>query len=146
MVQVETVGTDPELAQCASENLDFLDWWNKSWFGQTELQSELVQTNGYIAPPLDGVWITAPYLHNASIPDLQSLLYSPSRPTYWKRDFSMPEYDYQTVGWKYETVEQGGETNIYDTTQPGYGNGGHLYGNILTEDERAALIEYLKTL
>ena len=32
--------------------------------------------DGYIAPPLDGIWITAPYLHNGSVPDLETLLNS----------------------------------------------------------------------
>jgi hypothetical protein len=35
---------------------------------------------------------------------------------------------------------------VYDTTQPGRGNGGHLFGDELSEDERMAIIEYLKTL
>lgn len=38
------------------------------------------------------------------------------------------------------------QARIYDTTLPGYGNGGHLFSDTLTEDERAALLEYLKTL
>jgi hypothetical protein len=35
---------------------------------------------------------------------------------------------------------------VYDTTQPGRSNAGHTFGDDLTEDERRALIEYLKTL
>ena len=35
---------------------------------------------------------------------------------------------------------------IYDTTQPGYGNGGHTFGDRLSAAERVAVIEYLKTL
>ena len=35
---------------------------------------------------------------------------------------------------------------IYDTTQPGCGNGGHNFGDDLSEEERMAVIEYLKTL
>jgi hypothetical protein len=35
---------------------------------------------------------------------------------------------------------------VYDTARPGQGNGGHTYGDDLTEDERLAVIEYLKTL
>ena len=33
-----------------------------------------------------------------------------------------------------------------DTSLPGAGNGGHLFGDALSGDDRAALIEYLKTL
>jgi len=35
---------------------------------------------------------------------------------------------------------------VYDTSKPGRGNGGHTYGEKLTEKERAEVIEYLKTL
>jgi len=35
---------------------------------------------------------------------------------------------------------------IYDTTQPGRGNQGHTFGDDLTEEQRWAVIEYLKTL
>jgi len=35
---------------------------------------------------------------------------------------------------------------VYDTTQPGRGNGGHPFGDKLSEQERMAVIEYLKTL
>jgi hypothetical protein len=35
---------------------------------------------------------------------------------------------------------------VYDTTQPGRGNGGHTFGDKLTEEERMAVIEYLNTL
>ena len=34
----------------------------------------------------------------------------------------------------------------YDTTLPGYGNGGHTYGDHLSEEQRGAVLEYLKTL
>ncbi len=35
---------------------------------------------------------------------------------------------------------------IYDTTQLGYGNGGHVYGDDLSVEDRRAVLEYLKTL
>jgi hypothetical protein len=34
----------------------------------------------------------------------------------------------------------------YNTNLPGYSNKGHTYGDSLKDDERKALIEYLKTL
>jgi hypothetical protein len=39
-----------------------------------------------------------------------------------------------------------GATTVYNTTIPGYGNYGHTYGDRLSEQERKAIIEYLKTL
>jgi len=101
---------------------------------------------GYIAPPLDGIWVTAPYLHNGSVPTLEALLNSDLRPKYWSRDFDKPEYDYQKLGWKYTKEEKPGGKTVYNTDLPGYGNYGHNYGDKLKEKERKAIIEYLKTL
>jgi hypothetical protein len=51
------------------------------------------------------------------------------------------------VGWKYWVKEvPGNKKNIYNTDKPGYGNYGHYFGDMLTEKERKAVIEYLKTL
>jgi len=50
------------------------------------------------------------------------------------------------MGWKYEQKTKGGNKKTYDTTLPGYGNQGHIYGDDFTEEERTAVIEYLKTL
>jgi hypothetical protein len=36
--------------------------------------------------------------------------------------------------------------HLYDTTLPGYGNGGHTFGDALSDADRKAVIEYLKTL
>jgi hypothetical protein len=36
--------------------------------------------------------------------------------------------------------------HLYDTRLPGNGNGGHLYGTDLSDPEKGALIEFLKTL
>lgn len=102
--------------------------------------------NGYIAPPLDGIWITAPYLHNGSVPTLEALLNSKLRPAYWSRDFNNPQYDYEQMGWKYSREAGPRGTEVYNTTLPGYGNYGHTFGDRLTDKERKAVIEYLKTL
>ena len=37
-------------------------------------------------------------------------------------------------------------TRVYDTAETGYGNAGHTFGDDLEDDQRAALLEYLKTL
>ncbi len=124
-----------------------VNWFNNSWFANgDDHPARLVLFGGYIAPPLDGVWCTAPYLHNGSVPTLHAMLNSSERPTYWKRDFKKPVYDYINIGWEYEKLEKPGGTTVYNTTLPGYGNFGHTFGDKLTERERMALIEYLKTL
>ncbi|HMF71081.1 MAG TPA: hypothetical protein VK616_06380 [Flavitalea sp.] len=124
----------------------FVDWFNKSWFSTGDHPARLEPYNGYIAPPLDGIWATAPYLHNGSVPTLAGLLNSTKRPRYWSRDFDNPVYDYTTLGWIYKTYDKPGEKNSYNTDIPGYGNYGHYYGDRLNDEERKAVLEYLKTL
>ena len=99
-----------------------------------------------MAPPLDGIWITAPYLHNGSVPTLDALLNSKSRPKYWTRDFDKPVYDYELIGWKYREETRPSGSATYNTELPGYGNYGHYFGDALSEADRKAVIEYLKTL
>ena len=148
LVSIDEVGTDPYLVSSNFAYSYFVDWYNTSWFSKGENRAYLKAENGYMAPPLDGIWATAPYLHNGSIPTLEDLLNSSQRPEKWKRSFGTgaSEYDNEKVGWKYSIESISGSSSIYDTTLPGYGNQGHTYGDDLTEDERMDLVEYLKTL
>ena len=146
LIPAPVIQTDSLLSTSNYYNAQFVDWFNKSWFTKGEYPARLEPFNGYIAPPLDGIWITAPYLHNASIPTLEALLNSKARPTFWSRNFQKAEYDFDQIGWKYEVHSKGEKRNIYNTTLPGYSNSGHYYGDRLSSDERKAVIEYLKTL
>ncbi len=148
LVSVDEVGTDPHLVSSNFAYSYFVDWYNTSWFSKGENRAYLKAENGYMAPPLDGIWATAPYLHNGSIPTLEDLLNSSQRPEKWKRSFgtSASEYDNEKVGWKYTVESISGSSLIYDTTLKGYGNEGHTYADDLTEEDRKDLIEYLKTL
>jgi mono/diheme cytochrome c family protein len=139
------IRTDSALYTSNFSRPKFIEWFDKSWFTQGENAASLVPFKGYIAPPLDGVWITSPYLHNGSVPTLEGVLNSKVRPTYWSRNFEKPEYDYDKVGWKYVTSNQPVK-GAYNTTLIGYGNGGHNFGDKLSDQERKAVIEYLKTL
>lgn len=145
LIPESMIGTDSLLYKSNYQSPQFIEWFNSSWFAQGDHPARLEPFDGYIAPPLDGIWITAPYLHNGSVPTLEAVLNSRERPTYWSRDFDHPEYDYSRVGWKY-TVDTAGRKQVYNTTLPGYGNYGHTFGDRLTEAERKAVIEYLKTL
>lgn len=154
VVELDKVGTDPLLAEKAFNEADrFIRWFNRSWYAGDGIATA-APAPGYIAPPLDGVWATAPYLHNGSVPSLAALLDSSTRPAYWRHASKGGEYDPKAVGWAYEALSGGKETamswderkRIYDTTRPGYGNQGHTFGDELSPQERAALIEYLKTL
>ncbi|AGA34075.1 hypothetical protein TVNIR_2432 [Thioalkalivibrio nitratireducens DSM 14787] len=151
IVDLETVGTDPAYARQAVEADRFLSWFNGSFYGQG---AEAKPALGYVAPPLDGVWATAPYLHNGSVPSITALFDSDSRPTFWRLQTDPPVYDPKTLGWRYQELPHGKDgaadpkeaKAIYDTTRHGYGNAGHRFGDSLDPDERRALIEYLKTL
>jgi hypothetical protein len=147
LIPENIIKTDSLLFKSNYQNAKFIDWFNKSWYATGEHPAKLQPFSGYVAPPLDGVWITAPYLHNASVPTLEALLNSKLRPRYWERDFKNPEYDYEKVGWKYK-VKDKSENNkkVYDTDKPGYGNHGHYFGDDLADAERKAVIEYLKIL
>jgi len=146
LVKHNLIQTDPHLATSAFAYEDFGGWYNNSWFSRGENPAYVVASDGYIAPPLDGIWATAPYLHNGSVPTLDVLLDSDSRPTYWDKRLSSDTYDLNRVGMDY--IEQDSKTSsyTYDTTKKGYGNQGHYFADHLSDKQRSRLIEYLKTL
>jgi mono/diheme cytochrome c family protein len=146
LIPESIIGTDSFLYKSNYQSPQFVEWFNSSWFAQGDHPARLEPFNGYIAPPLDGIWITAPYLHNGSVPTLEAVLNSRLRPKYWSRDFNHPQYDYVNVGWKYTTEPAPRGTAVYNTGLPGYGNYGHTFGDRLSDRERKAVIEYLKTL
>lgn len=140
------IQTDSLLYSSNYSSPQYVGWFNRSWFTKGDHPAQLVPFRGYIAPPLDGIWITAPYLHNGSVPTLEGLLNSRLRPTYWSRNFEQPAYNYDSPGWVFQTEQKATNTSTYNTTLPGYGNGGHTFGDALSASQRKALIEYLKTL
>lgn len=146
LVDLNRVGTDPVLAQSNFAYTDFIDWYNTSWFSKAPYAASMVPSDGYIAPPLDGVWATAPYLHNGSVPDLATLLDSSTRPTYWRRTLDSDDYNMDNIGWNYSVETSNTDKQTYDTTLLGYGNEGHNFGDGLSDEERSDLIEYLKSL
>jgi len=94
----------------------------------------------YKARPLNGIWATAPFLHNGSVPTLYDLLLRASdRPQ--KFFTGLREFDPSKVGF----VSDRGPFE-FDTSLPGNRNTGHEYGASLSDSERAALLDYLKTL
>ena len=146
LIPQSIIKTDSFLYSANYSNPQFINWFNSSWFSSGDHPAKLDPFQGYISPPLDGVWITAPYLHNGSVPTIEAVLNSSIRPAYWSRDFNNPQYDYEKLGWKFSVHEQAADKSVYNTTLPGYGNYGHYFGDILTDSERKAVIEYLKTL
>jgi hypothetical protein len=102
-------------------------------------------TRMYMARKLNGIWATAPYLHNGSVPTLYHMLHPDERPA---RFFvGNREYDAAKVGYQSETAGANGNIWTYDTTKPGNSNSGHSgaqFGTTLAEDQKAELLEYLK--
>jgi len=151
-VALDEVGTDPALAQqeSSARAAAFNTWYDASWYGTAGPLARIQPKLGYVAPPLDGVWATAPFLHNGSVPNLDALLDSSKRPLYWTRNYSSSAFDEVAVGIRYSNVDRITDdydpNNVYDTTLPGQAADGHTYGDTLSDTERAALIEYIKTL
>lgn len=99
------------------------------------------ETGKYLARRLDGVWVTAPYLHNGSVPTLYDLLLPPaSRPATFP--LGHREYDLEKVGYRTDVVNP---VFVFDVTGDGNSNAGHELGTQLSESERWDLVEFLKT-
>jgi len=181
--------------------------------GQKRLRGD--REMGYLAQPLYGVWASAPYFHNGSVPNVWEVLKPADRKPIWRR-VSAPRlegaegevvmgfdtdldraFDPQKLGWKYDeipcvnlppmvkpgfncstkniyvtpwpqrlleglygsltgawnvdfpyirTTENMENRKIYNTHMYSQGNEGHEFTSVLTDAERTAIIEYLKTL
>jgi hypothetical protein len=103
------------------------------------------KTDGYANHPLDGIWARAPYLHNGSVPTLRDLLEPPERrPVVFYRGYDV--YDRERVGFVSSVPEERGrEFFRFDTAVPGNSNAGHVYGTTLSDDDKRAIVEYMKT-
>jgi len=218
------IGTDPQRVD--GNDQEVAQTFEKDWFGYPEqagtdndcgdqnldrIRGD--RENGYLAPPLYGVWATAPYFHNGSVPNAWEVLKSSDRKPLWRRQSAPNDtgldvvtgfdpsfqraYDKQKLGWKYEEIAcdvagampfvacdptdpnanplldqvlsaiyaNGGlawnvpnllqipltnaqveQRKIYSTKVYSQSNAGHDFADALTDQERRALIEYLKTL
>jgi hypothetical protein len=160
IIPLDEIGTDRRRLEGLTK--DFRDAYEKSWFGQekvpgTEGGYPIVEPVGYQAPPLDGIWATAPYLHNGSVPTLYGVLNSKARPAIFTRSYrtAMEDYNAREVGWKVQVLKEAPDPatltplefrKIYDTSKSGRSNRGHTYGDDLSDEDRWAIIEYLKTI
>ena len=116
-----------------------------SFYQQADSSEGLV----YKSRPLDGIWATAPYLHNGSVPNLAQLLL-PAKDRVDHFYLGSREFDPTKVGLESERNFEGAfEYRVKDAAGkaiPGNSNAGHEYGTVLGAEERAALVEYMKTL
>ncbi|MFM8414086.1 MAG: cytochrome c [Planctomycetota bacterium] len=129
---------------------------NESWFGRYGADAESLRDRaepvGYVAPPLDGVWASAPYFHNGSVPTLWHVLHPAARPVVWRR--TATGYDDARVGLEIEEFAElpaeklrpSERRRYFDTRKPGKSAAGHDFADVLDDDEKRALLEYLKTL
>ncbi|GAB4562408.1 MAG: di-heme-cytochrome C peroxidase [Haliangiales bacterium] len=118
--------------------------------------------SGYKARPMNGVWATAPYLHNGSVPNLYELLLPVAQRS---ATFTLGsrEYDPVRVGYALDQPTSASDYTpfVFDVSLKGNSNAGHLYGTCmpdqtdpcnrrwgraLTDEERWQIVEYMKTL
>jgi hypothetical protein len=143
--------------------------WQRVFEGK---RPNCLQANqGYKARPLNGIWATAPFLHNGSIATLYDLLSTEEeRPVFVElgeqkfdavhvaivQGKSIKAFNQKQKNRPFKTVDDYKEGRfILDTGQSGNHNTGHLFdeqkgksvtGRKLSEDEKMQLIAYLKTL
>ncbi|MFC4765643.1 c-type cytochrome [Dyella koreensis] len=209
---IDIINTDP--ARLNANTQAVRGQFQNSFFGYEGQAGCVDEYNavGYLAQPLYGIWASAPYFHNGSVPTVWSVLKSSDRPLFWRR-LSKPAqvgvvmgfdtdlaraYDLVKLGWKYDNLScsaislipylqcnpgdpyatpliesllsilfangslawniLGGlqapsftnmdieNRKIYNTRMYSQSNTGHEFTDVLTDAERTAIIEYLKTL
>ncbi|HEY0075640.1 MAG TPA: di-heme-cytochrome C peroxidase [Abditibacteriaceae bacterium] len=110
----------------------------------------------YKGRPLDGIWATAPYLHNGSVPTLEDL-FKPAKDRPKGFHVGSNKFDPKKVG-----LDTNASSNFYFNTKlDGNSNTGHegrwkgtlngqshtfVYGTDIPADQKRAILEYLKTL
>jgi hypothetical protein len=228
---LDIIGTDPERVNANNDEVQ--EAGTTSFFAYPESPEYCGPQNhpdhrgdrapGYLAPPLYGVWASAPYFHNGSVPTVEEVLNPSARQQIWRR-VSKPApseqagclgcsaimgydtdlvraYDRDNLGWRYDPIPcqvesatnpsvtpyvncnpspedqedplaeqilaqfysgvllgwnlvsvppltdvQMEDRKNYNTRMFAQGNEGHEFTAVLTDAERRAIIEYLKTL
>jgi hypothetical protein len=149
------VGTDRARLEVVSDK--FIDAFNRS---PIATEGSLVRSRGYAATPLTGVWANYPYLHNGSVPTLYHLLGPPSERPKIFHVMAAGKFDrtrvgqvlyadpaHRRLGDEILLRRFGDNRDWFNTRRPGSGNEGHdFWSRIRTDDNRRAIVEYLKTL
>lgn len=150
IIPIGDVATDPVRLQALTAT--HRQWMKDGWMSDYGNHPVIIEPAGYVAPPLVGIWASAPYFHNGSVPTLWHVLHPVNRPAVWKRTEN--GYDTNKVGLEVEEfgrlptgIKTPAERRRYfDTKLKGKSSVGHDYPSALTADEKKALLEYLKTL
>lgn len=150
VIPIEVVQTDR--GRLDGLSTEFKTHFSNSWMGYYGKTKVATRGTGYVAPPLDGIWASAPYFHNGSVPTLHHVLFPEERPTVWKvKDYNA--YDHKRAGLQVQEFTRLPETqtltekrHYYDTTRATMHNTGHRFADVLSKEDRLSLLEYLKTL
>lgn len=152
---VVNVGTDPYRRQ-GMKSLEQLNDLEISKKNGIVIKAQ----EGYVPPPLVGIWARWPYMHNNSIPNLCVLLTpAKKRPSIYYSGEALnkdTDYDFACGGYPIgEKTPKSWKTreHLYDTRRTGMSNAGHDEGifikdgkEVLTADEKHNLIQFLQTL
>lgn len=149
-VPIDEVGTDR--VRYDSIPRSWRESYSATWLGHYGEKAVADELPGYVAPPLDGIWASAPYFHNGSVPTLWHLLHPDQRPLVWTR--TEDGYDKARVGLQISEFEEmpadivapAQRRRYFDTSRFGKSAAGHRFPDELSEDEKRAVLEYLKTL
>ena len=132
-----------DLADRVSKNAPFPATHQKQGdFDKPTKQNPYADLYAYKARPLNGIWATGPFLWNGSVPTLYDLLL-PAEKRPKKFYVKSIEFDPVKVGFETQKVDR---AFLFDTSKPGNLNVGHEYGTHLSDEDRWALVEYLKSL
>lgn len=123
---------------------DLVDWLKAMKRGPFVFPG-LRRSDGFVNLPLTGLWLRGPYLHNGSVPTVADLLRPPEqRPTSFIRGYDV--VDLERLGYVSSGAAAEKDGFRQNNHLLGNGNAGHRYGTDLADEDRRALIEYLKTL
>ena len=151
------VGTDPGRYLGMNE---FADELNRLKISKT-LNAVVAPQKGYVPPPLEGIWARYPYMHNNSIPSLCELLKVREKrvKSYWavKAENKERDFDQDCIGYpKEDEIPQNLKRDpdyFFNTAKEGLSNMGHDKKilikdgiEVFSEEDKAELIEFLKTL
>ena len=113
--------------------------------GTDRLLASKLKLNGYVAQTLDGLWMRGPYLHNGSVPSVGELMKPPAQRavTFYRGNNLLNRQD---LGFVSDLAQEKGlHFALFDTRQTGNSNAGHPYGTELSDQDKKAILEYLKT-
>ena len=147
----EVIKTDPVRLKALTKR--HREGYGKNWINEYgKAGAVIAEPGGYLAPPLDGVWASAPYFHNGSVPTLWHVLNPGRRPLVWVRTDN-DDYDSERVGLSVRvkpsvlpSLPGAQRRQHFNTSLYGKSAQGHTFPEVLSEQEREAVLEYLKLL